>query len=1228
MLWLIILHILIHSCKASCPNLCNQQGYCNTDNACECYSGYTGLDCSSKVCETGTAWADKANGANSAHQTAECSNAGICDTENGVCRCFNGFTGSACQRLSCPNNCNDRGLCMTMRDASVYFGRDYDSTTENSGDGLGFEYDNWDARSIQMCKCNYGYSGPDCSLVLCPKGDDPYTTGQDYRTIELVVTTLHYKSLSGDLGITFQGETTFFSLTSAATVLCTAQLKASPQFEDLTCDFSQPTPTRYVFLITFLRWPRAPKENNFYSHDGNPPITDFYCDISRADPDVKCTFNDVVSTNVKEYEYCSNRGICNFDTGECSCADGFGGMACENITNRYSAATNALIARDVAVKNPSDFLSTVVRVNVEKPSGSDFQHIVASSNSTKHFEIRGDGELGGTEFVVQNAGATIARGGLQVESGGFTVATDGTYVYGRSDSTSPLEVTSSNELFVDDVLEIKSQTTSPSSANYLLKAYNRDAVKFSVRGDGLVNIDGGGAQITGGSSVVTGGIAATGGLSVATTGLKVTGGLTVQSGGASLTTGLSVPQTGVKVTGGCTIDGGLAITAGGMTVTAGGADISDGGLLVSGGGTVASGGLRTTDGLTVNSNGLKVTGGSTVLLGGLKVTGGITVHNNGFDGTHGLTVNAGGVKITGGVSILGGATVTGGITVVTAGLTITSGASILATGLTVVDGVTIESAGAHVYGGMKLTGGLTVYSSGARITGGLTVVDTGLYVLDTGTSIYASGIKVTGGATITTSGIRILSGGMKLTGGLTVFNSGLQVTNGLTAASKLEVVAGGASVASGGIKVAGGLTVEDSGANVMGLQVTDGMTLRDTGAVVTGGLTVVDTGVFVTTDGGTIAAGGLNVQGGLASDELHVEVSGLDVTGGVSVASGGMKVAGGITHTISGMTVPADGMSVTSSGMVVTGGVTVSSGGVFVEGGGAHVTGGFTVSVSGVTVTGGVTISDTGLVITSDGVSVATGGLEIAGGATVSTGGVRVETSGFELTGGLSIGDSSLRITGGLTISDTGLGIDASGGTIGANGLKIASGLTVTGNTLSAPDIVVTGGLSARGSAVITGGLTVHTSGLKVESSSTNTITGNSHSTGTLCIANNLNGNFVVNPSDRRLKEDITPVKDSLDSITKLRGVYYKWSKDSPQAKFHKKRNMGLIAQDVQKLFPELVTKIMDGDYLGVNYIQLIPVMIEAIRELEGKYSQLDHEYRELGIRSEKCSCRHKNNTF
>ncbi len=52
-------------------------------------------------CPVGVAWVDKAYATDSAHQLVPCSNAGVCNVVTGMCNCYSGFTGLACQRSMC-----------------------------------------------------------------------------------------------------------------------------------------------------------------------------------------------------------------------------------------------------------------------------------------------------------------------------------------------------------------------------------------------------------------------------------------------------------------------------------------------------------------------------------------------------------------------------------------------------------------------------------------------------------------------------------------------------------------------------------------------------------------------------------------------------------------------------------------------------------------------------------------------------------------------------------------------------------------------------------------------------------------------------------------------------------------------------------------------------------------------------------------------------------------------
>ena len=98
---------------------------------------------------------------NSAHQLVECSGRGICDNTQGACVCLPGYTGVACQRTVCPADCSGHGLCQTeLRFAS-------DGLPANLQGYTGYDSD-----QQYGCKCDKSYRGPDCSSSECPSGPD------------------------------------------------------------------------------------------------------------------------------------------------------------------------------------------------------------------------------------------------------------------------------------------------------------------------------------------------------------------------------------------------------------------------------------------------------------------------------------------------------------------------------------------------------------------------------------------------------------------------------------------------------------------------------------------------------------------------------------------------------------------------------------------------------------------------------------------------------------------------------------------------------------------------------------------------------------------------------------------------------------------------------------------------------------------------------------------------
>jgi len=104
-------------------------------------------------------------------------------------------------------------------------------------------------------------------------------------------------------------------------------------------------------------------------------------------------------------------------------------------------------------------------------------------------------------------------------------------------------------------------------------------------------------------------------------------------------------------------------------------------------------------------------------------------------------------------------------------------------------------------------------------------------------------------------------------------------------------------------------------------------------------------------------------------------------------------------------------------------------------------------------------------------------------------------------------------------------------------------------------------------------------------------------------------GSFTQN-SDRRLKTNITPLEKSIDKIMKLNGVTFNWDKTvRPSAPTT--LQYGFIAQEIEKVIPELVSEDSDG-YKTVNYIGVIPVLTQAMQEQQKEIEQLKDENKKL----------------
>jgi hypothetical protein len=94
------------------------------------------------------------------------------------------------------------------------------------------------------------------------------------------------------------------------------------------------------------------------------------------------------------------------------------------------------------------------------------------------------------------------------------------------------------------------------------------------------------------------------------------------------------------------------------------------------------------------------------------------------------------------------------------------------------------------------------------------------------------------------------------------------------------------------------------------------------------------------------------------------------------------------------------------------------------------------------------------------------------------------------------------------------------------------------------------------------------------------------------------------NSSDERLKDNIQVIKGSLDKIDGIRGVEFDWNDKSPGWARERGHDVGVVAQEVQKILPEIVVERTNG-YLGVDYKRLVPLLIESIKELKQEVDDL-----------------------
>jgi len=127
----------------------------------------------------------------------------------------------------------------------------------------------------------------------------------------------------------------------------------------------------------------------------------------------------------------------------------------------------------------------------------------------------------------------------------------------------------------------------------------------------------------------------------------------------------------------------------------------------------------------------------------------------------------------------------------------------------------------------------------------------------------------------------------------------------------------------------------------------------------------------------------------------------------------------------------------------------------------------------------------------------------------------------------------------------------------------------------------------------------------------TNATDSTSKTTGAVVISGGLGVNNTINAggdviafasSDERLKDNIKPIENPLEVISQISGNTFDWN--SEKQNIYNGKDYGVIAQEIQKVMPELVDT-RDSGYLAVKYDKIVPLLIESIKELKKEIEEL-----------------------
>ena len=221
--------------------------------------------------------------------------------------------------------------------------------------------------------------------------------------------------------------------------------------------------------------------------------------------------------------------------------------------------------------------------------------------------------------------------------------------------------------------------------------------------------------------------------------------------------------------------------------------------------------------------------------------------------------------------------------------------------------------------------------------------------------------------------------------------------------------------------------------------------------------------------------------------------------------------------------------------------------------------------------------------------------------------GVTLTPNPITTTGTIGIGQAVA-----TTSSPTFAAITSSGGvSIGGQLSFIQANPTISASSY----IGLPGGLYVSGGTLYSQVIIYARGGLANDSAASLTISGGTSNITNVTGALNATSEITAYSSDARLKENVTTISDPLGKLAQIRGVMFDWSDRAKSLGFDPKHkhDVGVIAQDIQKILPEAIRPApfdIDEDgvssksgenYLTVQYEKLTALLIEAVKELKAE---------------------------